>query len=288
MKQYFRIFLSSLAVMALSAAAFSQPLSDAAAERLSLAQASASQALATYPAQYPDRPLWQQTFDYVDEAISLAPESPEPYRFQAIAYTMANWYGPAWDLWEAYLARGWPLDAEATQYFVEAGHQTGYNLYTQGNLERALAVYLGVIDEVPFDLEAVSWAGRILMELERPAQAISYWSTVAERDPTDTRAVYFRDLARDQATWGTEAANAFREGVSFYEAGSMSEARDRFSRATLLNEGYAEAWAWLGRVAFESGDYADARGYYGRAVDIEPAFDTYRYFYEESGRRMAN
>lgn len=288
MKKYFRFILSTLAVMAVTASAFAQPLSDAAAERLQLARTTANQALATYSAHYPDRPLWQETFAYIEEAISLAPDNPEVHRFQAIAHTMANWYGPAWDMWQDYLARGWQLDAEATQYFVEAGHRTGYNLYSQGNKEGALSVYLGVIDEVPFDLEAVSWAGRILMELGRPAQAISYWSTVAERDPTDTRAIYFRDLARDQARWGTDAANAFREGVSFYEAGSFTEARERFSRATVLNEGYAEAWAWLGRVEFEAGNFADARGYYGRAVDIEPAFDTYRYFYEEAGRRMAD
>ncbi len=285
MKHNFRVFLLTLALFGLSAG-LAQPLPDAAAERLALAEASAAEALATYPVQYPDRPLWEQAFAFAEEAISLAPMNPEPYRFQAIAHTMANWYGPAWDMWLAYLARGWQLDAGATPYFVDAGQRTAYAHYDQGDLEAALATYLRVIDQVPFDLESVSWAGRILLELDRPEQAIAYWTTVAERDPRDTRAAYFRDLARDQARWGTDAANAFREGVSFYEAGSFAEARDRFARATLLNSGYAEAWAWLGRVAFEAGDYADARTFYGRAVDIEPAFDTYRYFYEEAGRRL--
>ncbi len=287
MKSFSR-FLIPVFIAALFGSASAQLLTDSAAERLNLAEATAAQALATYSAQYPDRPLWQATFRYIEEAISLAPDSPEPYRFQAIAHTMANWYGPAWDMWQAYLASGWPLDAQATTYFVEAGHRSAYSLYSQGLLEESLAVYLGVINEVPFDLEAVSWAGRILMELGRPQQAIPYWTTVAERDPTDARAAYFRDLARDQARWGADAANAFREGVSFYEAGSMSQARERFARATVLNDAYAEAWAWLGRVEFEAGNYGDARSHYGRAVDIEPAFDTYRYFYEEAGRRLGN
>lgn len=286
MTKSIRKFLFSLAIAAVASAALAQQLPDAAAERLAAARASASEALSTYPAQYPDRPLWQQAFGEVEEAISLAPDSPEPYRFQAIIHTMANWYGPAWQMWQSYLARGFALDAESTQYFVEAGLQRGYGLYQQGDLDGALSAYLGVLDQVPYDLEAASWAGRILMEQGRPQQAISYWSTVAERNPTDTRAVYFRDLARDQATWGTDAANAFREGVSFYEAGSFTEARERFTRATILNDGYAEAWAWLGRVEFEAGNYADARSHYGRAVEIEPAFDTYRYFYEEAGRRL--
>lgn len=286
MKQTFRAFLLLLTILTLSTSTLAQPLPDAAAERLAAARATAAEALATYPVQYPDRPLWEQTFAHIEQAISLAPANPEPYRFQAIAHTMANWYGPAWTMWQDYLARGFSLDAESTQYFVEAGHRSAYALYERGDLEGALATYLGVIDQVPFDLEAASWAGRILMELGRPQQAIAYWSTVAERDPTDTRAAYFRDLARDQARWGVDAANAFREGVSFYEAGSFSQARERFARATVLNEGYAEAWAWLGRVEFEAGNYADARSHYGMAVEIEPAFDTYRYFYEEAGRRL--
>lgn len=286
MKRFSQLLTALLLITTIGSAAFAQPLSDAAAERLARARATAEQALATYPAQYPDRPLWQETFAYIEEAISLAPSSPEPYRFQAIAHTMANWYGPAWRMWQDYLSRGWNLDAEATRWFVEAGHQQAYSFYRLEMPERALNVYLSVLDEVPFDLEALSWAGRILMELERPEQAIPYWTTVAERDPTDERAVYFRDLARDQARWGVEAVNEFREGVAFYEAGAMAQARDHFTRATILNDAYAEAWAWLGRVEFESGNYRDARTYYGRALDIEPAFETYRYFYEEAGRRL--
>lgn len=286
MNNKFRTLLSTLVLTFLMAGVYAQPLSDAAAERLHEAERTAQQALSTYASQYPDRPLWQETFGLVREAISLAPSSPEPYRFQAIAHTMANWFGPAWDMWQAYLQRGFPLDAEATTWFVEAGQRSAYSLYEQGNREAALDVYLAVIDEVPFDLESVAWAGRILMELGRPEQAIPYWTTVAERNPDDTRAAYFRDLARDQARWGVDAANAFREGVSFYESGNMGEARERFARATVRNDAYAEAWAWLGRVEFELGNYADARRYYGRASDIEPGFETYRYFYEEAGRRL--
>src|SRR5690625_1363418 len=285
MDNKFRVFLFTAILLLFSAPAFTQTLSDAAAERLQAAEASASQALATYAVQYPDRPLWQETFEAVEEAISLAPSSPEPYRFQAIAHTMANWFGPAWEMWQAYLDRGFVLDAEAATYFVEAGQRSAYSLYEQGEREAALDIYLGVIDEVPFDLESVAWAGRILLELGRPEQAIPYWTTVTERNPTDERAAYFRELARDQARWGVNAANAFREGVSFYESGNMGEARERFARATLRNEAYAEAWVWLGRVEVELGNYADARTHYGRAMDIEPGFETYRYFYEEAGRR---
>src|SRR5690625_6057871 len=96
MKRFSQLLTALLLITTIGSAAFAQPLTDAAAERLARARATAQQPLATYPAQYPDRPLWQETFAYIEEAISLAPSSPEPYRFQAIAHTMANWYGPAW------------------------------------------------------------------------------------------------------------------------------------------------------------------------------------------------
>ncbi len=287
--------IRSLTILTLLAAlisgAFAQgypPLSSEAAERIRLGEAAAQSALDTYSRHYPDLPLWQEAFEYAEQAISLAPGNPEPLRFKAIAYTLANWYGPAWTVWQDFLGRGFPLDASATPVFVEAGQRLAYSQYEQGNLELSLRTYLAVLDEVPFDLESVSWAGRILMELERPAQAISYWTTITERDPADARAVYFRDLARDQVEWGVEATNEFRLGVSFYESGSLTQARDHFTRATLLNSSYPEAFAWLGRVAFELGNFQDARTHYTRASQLEPANETYRYFMEESARRLGD
>lgn len=286
-KLRFLTILTLLAAVLSSALAQAYPpLSSEAAERIRLGEASAQAALDTYTRHYPDLPLWEEAFEYAEQAISLAPQNPEPLRFKAIAYTLANWYGPAWNVWQDFLGRGFTLDAGATPVFVEAGQRLGYSQYEQGNLDLALRTYLAVLDEVPFDLESVSWAGRILMELGRPAQAISYWTTITERNPTDNRAVYFRDLARDQVEWGVEAVNEFRLGVSFYESGSLTQARDHFTRATLLNDSYAEAFAWLGRVAFELGNYQDARVHYTRASQLEPANETYRYFRDEAARRL--
>ncbi len=284
-----KIMLTTLLAVSLLGGALAQgwpPLSDSAQERIRAAEMTMAQALATYPIQYPDRPLWEETFAIAEEAVSLAPMHPEPYRLQAIAHSRANWFGPAWDLWQEYLARGFPLDSAATPFYVDTGHRMAYSYYELGLLELSLATYLAVLDQVPYDLEANRWVGRILLELERPSQAISYWSTVVERNPSDNGAKYFLDLARDQVAWGTGAANAFYEGVAYYEAGSMAQARDQFSRATLLNPAYAEAHAWLGRIAFELGNYVDARSHYGRALDIQPTNETYRYFHEESGRRQ--
>jgi tetratricopeptide (TPR) repeat protein len=260
-------------------------LPEAAAEALEEGRAAMNEALEAYGAQYPDRPLWQEAFGHGRRARSLAPGRPEPLRFLAEAYSRSNWYGPAWNAWLDYLDGGNLLEAEDTPLFTEVGSQQGYNFYRQGRLEDAAAVYLRIIDEVPFDLEAHAWMGRILVEQGRPGQAISYWQTVVDRNPADARAAYFLELAREQSIWGTRAVNAFREGVNFYEQGALQRARERFARATALNGDYAEAWAWLGRVAFERSDYDDASTYYQRASSLAPENRTYSYFLEESRRR---
>jgi tetratricopeptide (TPR) repeat protein len=268
-----------------AAAAQGQPLPAAAQEAIEEGRAAMREALATYQAQYPDRPLWQEAFRHGRTARGLAPDQPEPLRFLAEAYSRANWYGPAWNAWLEYLEQGNPLDAEATPLFTEVGSQIGYNYYRQGRPDDATMVYRRIIDEVPFDLEAHTWMGRLLLETGKPEQAISYWQTVVDRNPEDDRAEYFLELAREQARWGSEAVNAFREGVRFYEEGALEKARERFARATSLNADYAEAWAWLGRVNFDRGDYRDARTFYGRASELAPGNETYGYFLEESRRR---
>lgn len=267
-------------------AAQEPPVPAAAREALSEGRDAMREALATYGAQYPDRALWQEAFRHGRRAAELAPEHSEPLRFLAEAYSRANWFGPAWNAWLDYLDRGHLLDAEATPLFTEVGAQQGYNYYRQGLLEEAASVYRRIIDEVPFDLEAHTWLGRLLMEMGKPEQAISYWRTVVDRNPNDERAEYFLELARDQATWGAEAVTAFREGVGFYERGALEQARERFARAASLNEDYAEAWAWLGRVAFERGNYAEAETFYGRASRLQRTNQTYSYFLEESRRRL--
>lgn len=268
-----------------SAAAQEAPLPEAGQQALEEGRATMQEALTTYKAHYPDRALWQEAFRYGRRAHSLAPGHPEPLEFLARAYSLANWYGPAWDAWREYLDRGFLLDADDTPLFTDVGLRQGYNYYQQGRLEDAADVYRRVIDEVPFALEAHTWMGRLLLELDRPEQAISYWQTVVDRNPNDERAEYFLELARDQARWGSESVTAFREGVNFYEEGALDRARERFARATSLNRDYPEAWAWLGRVAFEQNNFQDARTYYGRAVALEPDNETYRYFFEEAGRR---
>lgn len=267
-----------VAIVGVGVAFAQDALPTEAATALREGEARMAEALATYPAQYPDRPLWQQAFAAGRRAASLAPDRLEPVRFLAEAYSLSQWTGRAWGAWLDYARRGGVLDEAAQSMAAGVGHELGYGAYARGDLDAALDLYLTITDLAPRDVDARVWVGRILIETERPAQAVPYWQSVVELDPTDARARYFLDLARDQAEWGTRAVDAFRQGVAHYEVGEMSLARERFARATVLNPTYPAAWAWLGRVAFEAGAYADARRAYANAAGLEPGNETYRYF----------
>ncbi|MDF1522496.1 MAG: tetratricopeptide repeat protein [Trueperaceae bacterium] len=268
--------------------AFAQAsLPDAAASALAEGEAAMAEALVTYEAQYPDRPLWQRAFAAGRRAASLAPERLEPVRFLAEAYSRSQWTGPAWTAWQDYLARGGVLDDEGRALAADVGVRLAFGLYEQGRTDEALDRYIAVTELAPDVAEAHVWAGRILIETERPAQAIAYWRRAAELEPSDERAAYFLAFAQEQARWGSRAVDAFRAGVASYEQGLLSEAAERFARASTLNPEYPEAWAWLGRTAFERGAFEDAALYYATAARLVPDDDTYAYWRAESQRRAA-
>lgn len=362
-----------LVLVALVPLALAQ-LSEEAERALERAEAAMQEALGTYERQYPDRPLWQEAIRAAREATELEPGAAEPLRLLAEIYSRSNWYGPAWTSWNAYLDAGNDLSSADAPLFVAVGNELGYTAYSRGDMDAALEYYQRVIEVVPYDKEAYVWAGRILLETGEPEASIPYWETVVERDATeeraqyflqlarnqaeygidaanafqegvslyeegqlsaasgrfiqaarasesfseayawagrtllesghperaipyweallgrdetDARARYFLSLARDQAAWGPQAVTAFRAGVAAYEAGDLGEAAREFEAATEAQDGYAEAWAWRGRVAFEQEDYADAERYYQRASELQPENETYRYFYEEAQRRSA-
>lgn len=261
-------------------------LNPAAREALQQGEAAVLEALRQGVEAYPDRPYWRDAIRYGREALRQEPGHPLPLRFLAEVYSETRWYGPAWNTWMQYVDAGGNLDFQAREYIATIGTELGYTRYTAGEPDEALRYYHRVIDLVPDHLDAYVWAGRILLETERPRQAVAYWQEVVDRDPQDQRARYFLELAQDQARYGVQAATAFREGVSHYEQGELSQARERFARATSLNPEYAQAWAWLGRVEFERGNYRNAAGHYDTALQFDPGNETYRYFRDEARNRL--
>lgn len=279
--------LAALTIVFAGLALAQSTLPQAAADALAEGEARMAEALATYDAQYPDRPLWQDAFAAGRRAMTLAPDRLEPVRFLAEAYSRSQWTGPAWNTWQDFVRRGGVLDEADRAFAADVGKRLAYGFYEAGNRDAALERYVAVAELVPDDAEAHVWAGRILVETERPSLAIPYWRRVVELDPGDARAAYFLELAQEQAVWGSAAVNAFRSGVALYEEARLSEAAERFARASTLNGGYVDAWAWLGRVAFERGQYADAVIYYGSAARLAPDDDNFAYWVKEAQRLAA-
>lgn len=281
-----RIFLATLvfAAVTLYSAAIAQTLPANAQEAVNRGEALMDEALATYQAQYPDKPLWQAAFREGRTAVSLAPGNPAALRFLAEAYSRSNWPGPAVKTWEQFAAAGGTFDNEAAELYGNDANANAYAAYQRGDQAGAAEMYLKVAQVLPNNLEAHRWLGRIMLELRRPEPAVVAWRNYLDLNPSDKGAQYFLSLAQAQARWGIDAANDFFAGVEAYDKGDMTAARTSFASATARNPDYAEGWAWLGRVAFEQKLYADAAVSYGRALALDPGNDTYAWFKRESER----
>lgn len=278
-----RFACAALLLLALGIA-LAQELPANAQEALARGEAAMQEALATYPAHYPDRPLWQQAFREGRTAVDLAPGRTEPLAFLAEAYSRANWHGPAVATWQEFFAAGGALTDEQAELFATSANENAFAAYQAGEPNRAAEIYALVTNYVPGNAEAHRWLGRILLETRRPQQAVAAWRSLLEIDPNAEGAEYFLQLAQAQTRWGIEAANDFYEGIRLYEAGSLSQARNAFAAATVRNAEYALAWSWLGRVYFEQGFFEDAHAAYSRALALEPSNTNYQWFTRESLR----
>jgi tetratricopeptide (TPR) repeat protein len=169
---------------------------------------------------------------------------------------------------------------------TEAGRAfyAGQELYNQGRVEAAAERFVAASDANPQYPEAASWAARSLQESGQAARAVPYWRRLVALNPDDESARYFLEAAQAQQEAPTEAVQAFEEGVQAYQQADPERAQRAFRRATEADPGYADAWGWLGRLAFEGGRYGEAGAAYARALELEPGNATYRFFQAEAER----
>lgn len=160
----------------------------------------------------------------------------------------------------------------------------GQELYNQGRVEEAAESFTRASDANPEYPEAAGWAARSLQESGQAERAVPYWERVLALDPEDDSARYFLEAAQGQRDFGAGAVAAFNEGVKAYGEADLKAAEAAFETATEQEPGYAEAWGWLGRLAFEGGRYAEARAAYERALELEPGNASYRFFEAEAAR----
>ena len=190
---------------------------------------------------------------------------------------------PADPNYRSYLARaedGLDFGEDATAIFHK-----GIELYYSGSADLAWLEFSKAARANPDYRDAFVWAGRTALEMRQPADAISYWERAVELDPADEGAQYFLNVARQQAEWGIEAYTLFEEGYGAYQQGDLNLARSKFMSAAQASAEYAQAWGWLGRVAFETGAFSEAYRAYERAAQLEPGEQAYSYFYQQAARQ---
>ncbi len=183
----------------------------------------------------------------------------------------------AWFLDYARVQQRWGVSAGRAYY-------DGLALYEDGDLAEAQKRFLAAAEAAPDFKEANVWAARTTQELGRPDEAIAYWQAVLRLDPNDDRARYFIHNARQAALYGTEASEAFARGLAAYQSGDGDAAQAEFAAAAAASPIFVQAWAYLGRVAFQNRDYVVASDAYARALELQPDDEDYAFFAAEAAR----
>jgi len=203
--------------------------------------------------------------------------------------------GVAQRFWGALLARD-PQNRQAAYFLTLAEAQrrwgtaagrafyAGQELYNQGRVGAAAEEFSTASDANPQYPEAASWAARSLQESGQAARAVPYWRRLVALNPDDESARYFLEAAEAQPDVPADAAQTFDEGVQAYQEADLESAQRAFEEATRTDPSYADAWGWLGRLAFEGGRYGEAEAAYARALELEPGNATYRFFQAEAER----
>ena len=260
--------------------------------RIQLADASAWLGFNAYSSRN-----YQQALSYYQQAHELNPNDAEVIGWLGRTYYETGNPQEAIPLLEQARERfpsveEYPFFLERAQHQLRFGVEAsnaffqGVEAYRQKRYSEAFAAFRRAIQHNQNFSEAFVYAGTVTLELRQPETAILYWERAVALNPQDDHSRHFLALAQAQTRWGIEAANAFFEGVRLYESNNRQAAQRAFQRAINLNSQYAEAWAWLGRTAYEAQDYPAAETAYARANSLEPGNETYQYFLGEA-RRLA-
>ncbi len=165
----------------------------------------------------------------------------------------------------------------------------GLTAYEQGDLDAAAARFVAATEANAGFVEAWVWRARSLQEAGALEAAEEAWARVAELDPADERARFFRDRLREQLAYGRDAdpevAAAFAAGVAAFEAADLATAQARFETVVAADPASGLAWSWLGRVSYTVRDFAAAAAAYARAAELLPDDADVAWFAEDAAFR---
>ncbi len=231
-----------------------------------------------------DQPLWREALSLGEEALRAAPSDPQTQLFMATTYGYVRWYVRAWQHWQEYFLLSGDLDtaqsleANASDFFKEAGTELAFSRYEAGDKQTALEFYTAVLEHLPADAETLGWLGRIHFELAEPELALPYWQRLLVIEPDNSGAQYYLELSEQQLSYGKEASDAFQQGLNAYSAGELQIALEFFEAALSSNPEFSDAYVWAGRSALEARQPETALGLWQRVLEQNPDDGAARYF----------
>lgn len=239
--------------------------SEAARAALVAAEQSFEAAVASGETPHPDQPSWsaaqaaanlaaRSAQSALDTSGSQADQNAarDAYLLSARVHSLTGWYSRALGAWNSYLGLGGALDdADDAQMFVDVSFQLAFSRYQVGDFDAANAHYQALVDLLPGQAEALRWLGRIAFETGDPALAEGYFRDLLALSPSDESAAFFLQLSRERQAVGTDASDAFRQGIAHYEAGELGDAFASFQVAFETNPAFVDAAVWAGRTALE-------------------------------------
>ena len=230
----------------------------------------------------------QGALDYYEETLEKDPNNSGAIVWLARIYFEQGQPEKALPLWQ--IAAKDKL-AESADYFLERTQQQitygvtasnafneGMTSYEKGDLVAAQQEFSEATEGNADFQEAWTWLGRTSLELQQPRVAEQAWRKVTELAPNDGNAKYFLQVATEQLNWGILAATAFREGITLYNQGSLSEANARFVASLTYNPNYLDAAKWAARTYQEAEDNSNAIRYWRTALNIDPNDEAAKYF----------
>lgn len=235
---------------------------------------------------------FQRARDYFQQALEITPDDAKVHEALGRFYLEQGDSRTAFDHWQK---ANNLVPNDTNRYFlsqsrdmVAYGQQAvkafslAYQAYKDADLSVAYVQFDLAQQNAPGWLEAKRWFGRVALEVGQPQPALQAWQAVVASKQATNGDKYYLQLAQLGVKHGMGAARSYLAGIEAHGASKPEIARAHFAEATAAAPDFAQAWYWLGRMAFEAKDFAAAIQAYGRVVELEPGNAEAKYWLEQA------
>lgn len=164
--------------------------------------------------------------------------------------------------------------------------RAGEEQYGAGRLEEALESFRTAVEANPRYGDALRWASRVALELDRPGVAVPYLESLAQLEPENENVLQRLEAARAMDRYGPQAYRDYQQALEAYGSGDGDTAYRLLEAAVNRNSEFADAHAWLGRLDYERGRYQEALRRFQLAVRHNPGESRYRFFLSDAERQL--